>query len=79
MTVRLKDDTERKLAELAKEYPSRAAAVTSAINEAYERLQERRLEAAYASVIAENPNYPYESSDEQAALRERRNRREARA
>jgi hypothetical protein len=78
MTVRLDDETARQLAELAAGKPSRAAAVTAAIREAWQRLQERKLEQAYVAVVAECPDYPYESGDERAAIRMRRNTREAR-
>lgn len=76
MTVRLDPDTEQQLAELAERQPSRSAAVTDAIRQAWQRLQEDRLDAAYATVVAENPYYPYESAQEREAMRTRRNRRQ---
>lgn len=77
MTVRLDSDTEQQLAELAEQQPSRSAAVTDAIRQAWQRLQEERLDAAYATAVAENPHYPYESVEERAAMRARRNRRQS--
>lgn len=79
MTVRLDDDTAQKLADLAADQPSRSAAIKAAIEEAWRVHQEHKLDAAYAAVAAENPDYPYESNKERAALRARRNAREARA
>lgn len=76
MTVRLDQSTDHQLAELAEEYPSRSAAVADAIHLAWHRMQEDRLDAAYAAAVAEDPTYPYESADERAALRARRNRRQ---
>lgn len=77
MTVRLDPDTEQQLAELAELQPSRSAAVTDAIRQAWQRLQEDRLDAAYATAVAENPHYPYESAAEREAMRARRNRRQS--
>lgn len=77
MTVRLDPDTEQQLAELAELQPSRSAAVTDAIRQAWQRLQEDRLDAAYATAVAENPHYPYESAGEREAMRARRNRRQS--
>jgi len=54
---------------------SRSAAVQDAIRQAWERLQEEKLTAAYAGVLADNPDYPYESAEEAAALHARRLRR----
>lgn len=79
MTVRLDEETARKLAELAESQPSRSAAVTEAIRQAWRQLQENKLEAAYAAVAAADPAYPYESEDERSTARARRNAREARA
>lgn len=76
MTVRLDPDTERRLAELAEGYPSRSAAVTEAIRQAWQRLQEEQLDRAYAAAAAGNPHYPYESVEEREAMRARRNRRQ---
>lgn len=77
MTVRLDAETERQLADLTEhQYPSRAAAVSDAIRQAWQRLQEDQLDAAYAAAVAENPHYPYESTAERAALRQRRNARQ---
>lgn len=78
MTVRLDDETAQQLAELAEGQPSRAAAVVAAIREAWQRFQEQKLEQAYAAAVAENPNYPYESAEERAAIRSRRQARESR-
>lgn len=77
MTVRLDDETERQLAELAEHYRSRSAAVQDAIHRAYAELQGEKLEAAYAAAVADNPHYPYESAEEAAALRARRRARDA--
>jgi len=77
MTVRLDPDTEQQLAELAERHSSRSAAVTEAIRQAWQRLQESRLDVAYAAAVAENPHYPYESAEEREAMRTRRNRRQS--
>lgn len=79
MTVRLDDETARQLAELAEGKSSRSAAVTAAIREAWQRMQQQKLERAYAAVVAENPEYPFESSEERSTIRARRNTRAARA
>lgn len=42
-------------------------------------MDETTLADAYAGAIADNPSYPYESAEEKAALRGRRNRRQAEA
>lgn len=76
MTVRLDSETEHQLAELAEQQPSRSAAVSDAIRQAWQRLQDDRLDAAYAAAVAENPQYPYDSAEERAALRARRDRRQ---
>ena len=78
MTVRLDDETSQELAELAERHPSRSAAVQAAIHQAWQRLQEEKLQAGYAAALAENPYYPYESAEEAAALRARRRARQAR-
>jgi predicted transcriptional regulator len=78
MTVRLDDETSHELAELAERYPSRSAAVQAAIHQAWQRLQEEKLQDGYAAAVAENPHYPYESAEEAAALRSRRRARQAR-
>lgn len=79
MTVRLDEETERQLVELAASYPSRSAAVLDAIHAAWRRHREDRLDAAYAAVVAENPAYPYEDAAERDAIRARRDRRQAEA
>jgi predicted transcriptional regulator len=76
MTVRLDSDTEQQLADLAEYQPSRSAAVTAAIRQAWQRLQEDRLDAAYVTAVAENAHYPYESAAEREAMRARRARRQ---
>jgi hypothetical protein len=53
--------------------------VVSAIREAWARLQEDKLQAAYEAAVAETATYPYENDDERAALRARRNARQANA
>lgn len=78
MTVRLDDETARELTELtAGGYPSRSAAVIDAIHQAWLRQQDDALDTAYAVAVAENPCYPYESSEERSVVRARRNRRVA--
>lgn len=77
MTVRLDDEAARQLAELADDYPSRSAAVVDAIHQAWQRHQEKTLDAAYAAAVANNPHYPYETAEERTIARARRNRREA--
>lgn len=77
MTVRLDVHTEQQLAELAEQQPSRSAAVTEAIRQAWQRLQEERLDAAYATAVAENPHYPYEAEEEREAMHARRNHRQS--
>ncbi len=79
MTVRLDADTLQQLQELAEGAPSRTAAVIAAIREAYARLQEDKLAAAYARAVAESPSYPYESEEERTAARARRDRRQGAA
>jgi predicted transcriptional regulator len=78
MTVRLDDETSRELTELAELHPSRSAAVLAAIHQAWQRLQDERLQAGYAAAVAENPHYPYESAEEAAVLRARRRARQTR-
>lgn len=51
--------------------------VTAAIRQAWQRLQEERLDATYANAVAKNPHYPYESAEEREAMRARRNRRQS--
>lgn len=77
MTVRLDTDTAQQLAELAEQQPSRSAAVTEAIRQAWQRLQAEQLDAAYAAAVADNPHYPYESTEERQAMRARRNQRQS--
>ena len=79
MTVRLDDQTFQQLKDLEEASPSRSAAVVAAIHEAWDRLQEEKLETAYATAVAESPSYPYENEEERAALRARRNARQANA
>lgn len=77
MTLRLDDETARRLSELeAAGASSRSAAVVAAINAAWTRLQEEQLETAYAKAVADSPAYPYEDEDEHNALRARRGRRQ---
>jgi len=78
MTVRLDEDTARELSELAGHHRSRSAAVQDAIHRAWQQLQDEKLEVGYASAVAENPHYPYESAEEAATLRARRLRRRER-
>ncbi|MHA6806267.1 antitoxin [Salinifilum ghardaiensis] len=79
MTVRLDDEADRQLAELAEDYPTRSAAVLDAIHEAWRRHREDRLDAAYAAAVVDNPAYPYEDAAEREAIRARRDRRQAEA
>jgi predicted transcriptional regulator len=76
MTVRLDDETFRRLQELEQAAPSRSAAVVSAIREAWARLQDEQLARAYEAAVADSPTYPYEDEDERATLRARRNKRQ---
>jgi predicted transcriptional regulator len=78
MTVRLDDEISRELTELAERHPSRSAAVQAAIHQAWQQLQEEKLQASYAAAVADNPHYPYESAEEAAALRARRRVRQSR-
>ncbi len=78
MTVRLDDETARELAELAERHRSRSAAVQDAIHRAWQQLQADKLDAGYATAVAENPHYPYESAEEATALRARRRARHER-
>ncbi len=78
MTVRLDEDTARQLDELAERCRSRSAAVLDAIHRAWQQLQDEKLDVGYAAAVAENPHYPYESAEEAAALRARRQARQAR-
>ncbi|WP_245721513.1 antitoxin [Nocardia crassostreae] len=78
MTVRLDEETFQRLKDLeAAGAASRSAAVVAAIHEAWQHLQEQRLLDAYQAAVAESPTYPYEHDEERAALRARRNRRQA--
>ncbi|MEO7125250.1 MAG: antitoxin [Nakamurella sp.] len=77
MTVRLGEETARQLDELAVRYRSRSAAVQDAIHQAWEQLQDEKLEAGYAAAAEENPYYPYESAEEAATLSARRRGRAA--
>ncbi|MBF6189483.1 MULTISPECIES: ribbon-helix-helix protein, CopG family [Nocardia] len=77
MTVRLDDETFRRLQELEQAgAPSRSAAVVAAIHEAWNRLQDEQLARAYEAAVAQSPTYPYEDEDERAVLRARRNKRQ---
>jgi hypothetical protein len=58
--------------------PPRSAAVQAAIHQAWQHLQEEKLQADYAAAVAENPHYPYESAEEAAALRASRRARQSR-
>ena len=78
ITVRLDEESALQLAELAEHYASRSAAVQDAIRQAWKQLQADKLDAGYASAVAENPHYPYESAEEAATLRARRQSRDAR-
>jgi Arc/MetJ-type ribon-helix-helix transcriptional regulator len=78
MTVRLDDETAQQLTELATRYRSRSAAVQDAIRRAWTEAEAEKLAEDYAAAIADNPHYPYESAEEAATLRSRRQAREAR-
>lgn len=78
VSVRLDDATTEKLRELSSEAASQTAAISLAITQAWERLQDRKLVAAYEAAYAEEPAYPAESAQERTALRARRNARQAR-
>lgn len=79
MTVRLDDETFRRLTDLEATSPSRSAAVVAAIREAWDRLQEERLQEAYTAAVAASPSYPFENDEERSTLRARRNARQATA
>lgn len=72
MTVRLDDDTDKKLAELAMDYPSTSAAVQEAIRQAWIARQYAKMEAAYAAIRQDQPWFPYDSAEEAQAWREHR-------
>jgi len=78
MTVRLDDETDRMLRDLAKLAPSASAAVHQAIRRAWVDSQYDRLEQGYAEIVAENPHYPRESAEEARAVREHRAHRRER-
>jgi hypothetical protein len=80
MTVRLDDDTQAKLDDLAERLAGaagRSEAVRIAIVRTWQELEDERLAGQYAAVVAENPHYPYESAEEAEAMRERRRKRMA--
>lgn len=80
MTVRLDDTTKHKLNDLARRTSqSMSGAVKDAIAQAWELSQQEALDSAYAAAVADNPHYPYDSPEEAATLRQRRNRRQASA
>ena len=80
MTVRLDDSTRHKLDDLARWYSlTKSAAVKDAIARAWDLGRAQALDAAYAAAVADDPNYPYDSPEEAATLRKRRNRRQAEA
>ena len=54
-----------------------ARIVQAAIHQAWQHLQEEKLQAGYAAAVTENPHYPYESAEEAAVLRAHRRARQA--
>jgi antitoxin MazE4 len=74
--LRLDEQTHKRLQEIVGRYRSNNAAIIDAINRLWEAVQEEELDAGYAAAVQENPTYPYESEDERAAARARRNARQ---
>jgi hypothetical protein len=75
--LRLDPQTRERLREIVEgRYRSNNAAIVDAINRLWETLHEQDLDARYAAAVADNPAYPYESEDERAAARTRRNARQ---
>jgi predicted transcriptional regulator len=70
MTVRLTEETDRQLTELAEHYPSRSAAVQGAIHRAWRQLQDEKLEAGYAALAASET--PEERTEQRRIARRRR-------
>jgi predicted transcriptional regulator len=73
--LRLDEQTHKRLQEIVGRYRSNNAAIIDAINRLWEAVQEEELDAGYAAAVQENPAYPYESEDERATVRARRNAR----
>jgi predicted transcriptional regulator len=79
ISVRMDDQTASQLADLASAgHTSKAAAVHDAVRLAWRELQYRRLEEGYDSVAADNPHYPFESSQDATIRKARRAERDRR-
>lgn len=75
--LRLDEQTHKRLQEIVHgRYRSNNAAIVDAINRLWEALRQQELDAGYAAAVKDNPAYPYESEDERAAARARRNARQ---
>jgi predicted transcriptional regulator len=74
--LRLDEQTHKRLREIAGRYRSNNAAIIDAINRLWEAVQEEELDAGYAAAVHENAAYPYESENERAVARTRRNARQ---
>jgi predicted transcriptional regulator len=75
--LRLDAQTHERLREVVHgRYRSNNAAIVDAINHLWHELREQELDAGYAAAVRDNPAYPYESEEEQAVARERRNSRQ---
>lgn len=80
MTVRLDEETRRRLQDIVKGgYRSANAAIVDAINKRWEALHDEQLDAAYAAAVHHNPAYPYDSEAERSATRARRDGRQKRS
>ena len=76
--LRLDEQTHQRLLDVVDGggYRSNNAAIVDAINHLWQALHEHALDAAYADAVHNNPAYPYESEDERAAARSRRDARQ---
>jgi hypothetical protein len=75
--LRLDVRTHERLREIVDgHYRSQNAAIVDAINRLWQSLREEQLDTDYAAAVQDNPAYPYESADERAAARARRNARQ---
>jgi predicted transcriptional regulator len=75
--LRLDAQTQERLREVVRgRYRSNNAAIVDAINRLWCEVREEELDAGYAAAVRDNPAYPYESEDERAGARARRNARQ---
>jgi hypothetical protein len=75
--LRLDAQTHERLREVVHgHYRSDNAAIVDAINRLWHELREEELDAGYTAAVRDNPAYPYESEEERAVARERRNSRQ---